>query len=67
MANVDRMPLVSPVTRTREYREVLHDANNLFDVMRLIRVQKKSGTLTINFAQGSPAGALKWTEPSKKE
>jgi len=60
------MQLVSPLTRTREYREILHDANTLFDVLRLIRVQKKSGTLTINFAQGAPSGSVKWTEPKKE-
>jgi hypothetical protein len=65
--NADRMELVSPLVRTREYREVLHEANNLFEVMRLIRVQKKTGSLTINFNQGTPGGSLKWTELAGKK
>lgn len=68
MANADKLALVSTeMPRQRTYREILHDANCLFDVLKTLRLEKRSGVLTINFAQGTPAGTIKWTEPERKD
>lgn len=52
-----------PTPSSRTFRESLHDATSLLDILRRLRLEKRSGTLMINFSQGSPSGTLKWTEP----
>lgn len=39
-----------------------HDAKDLESVLRSIREEKRTGSLTINFSQGTPAGRLEWRE-----
>lgn len=51
--------------QTRTLAEATVDARDFSEMLRLIRADRKSGVLTINFSQGSPCGAMKWTEPAK--
>ena len=53
--------------KERQYREILHEARGLAELLHRLRVERRSGVLTINFSQGSPSGALKWTEPAERK
>ena len=39
-----------------------HDAKDLESVLRMIREDKRTGSLVINFSQGTPSGRLEWKE-----
>ena len=41
-------------------------ASDLDLVLSILRKSKKTGSLTIHFSQGAPAGSMEWKEKSEK-
>ena len=41
-------------------------ASDLDLVLSILRESKKTGSLTIHFSQGAPAGSMKWKEKVKR-
>jgi hypothetical protein len=39
-----------------------HPSSELESILRMIRTEKRTGSLTIHFSQGTPAGSLEWKE-----
>ena len=46
--------------------ETQHPAGQLAQLLTAMRMEKRSGRLEINFSQGSPSGALTFTETKKE-
>jgi hypothetical protein len=60
-ADVDLTALV----QTPTYRIFTQDSSALETLLTVIRGTKMTGSLTINFSQGSPNGTMEWKERIK--
>jgi len=47
------------------YSIYAHPASELESLLKQIRIQKMTGSLTIHFTQGTPGGQLEWKERNR--